>query len=403
MTTPTSVRVESGATISSREDIASQLSVQLVDSSIEWDRVASDWRTLSDQGGFYLGYSWMRSWWECYGSDDLFVHLGRRGSDPVFLAPFTYTRRWWHGIPVNVIGNLFNAHLCRSDVALVSQEREVTEGLLDSLDRRPWDVIHLREMPIRSPFVFQLSEVARERGHHIYLRPSLDSPYIAVDQDWSSYLKTRSKSFRKKLRYRKNRLASSGLEATFDCVKSPRDIEAILPEVMRVARVSWSGERGSSIASGRNRLFYEPVLLRLAAEGHLRVYTLRLDGELASFEIHIPWGRVDSAIKACFDPRFGDLSPGAQLDVFVMEHLFTEREFDRYDLLGTADAYKLHWTRELERHVEVFVYNRRPGSKTHEFLEFGVRPRLGAAKRRLMDWRARLRASSSDKNSESTK
>ena len=367
------------------ETPTAQLSLRHAEEPLAWEQNSELCHEVAWQAGaFYLSYAWLRSWWECYGNESLSLSVVMRGNRPIAFAPFTFSRCRWYGMPVNKVGNLFNPHACRSDVALLESERECLSLMLDALDRKSWDVIFLREIPVKSAFLLHLSGLSKERGLRLHIRPSLDSPYVTIQGTWEEYLSTRSKGFRKSLRLKRNRLRASGRKADYDCLVGTADIEAVLPELMVLAQRSWSGQKGTSIASGRNRAFYEAVMLKLAARGCLRVWTLRLDGALAAFEIHVAWDRSLSVLKGCYDPHFERLSPGSLLDVHATESLFETREFDRYDLLGSDDFYKRRWTNDLERHVEVFVFNDRPVSRALETLEFRVRPRLGAVKRGLL-------------------
>jgi CelD/BcsL family acetyltransferase involved in cellulose biosynthesis len=89
-------------------------------------------------------------------------------------------------------------------------------------------------------------------------------------------------------------------------------------------------------------------------------------------------------LKGCYDPAFAELSVGSVLEAHALEAVFRGGEFDRYDLLGKDEFYKMRWTDLVERHVEVFVFNNRPLSRLLRVLEFALRPRLGAVKRGIL-------------------
>ncbi len=347
-----------------------------------WDRLAAQWDEAALQAGaFYLGHAWLRSWWEAYGTGRLDIGGVRSGRRLVALAPLRRGRRRLMGLPARSVENLFNAHTCRSGIALLERDEEALGMVLDAVDREPWDVLLLREVPEQSRLLELLPAACRARRWALHSVHSLDSPYIPITTDWESYLATRSRQFRKSIRSKQKRLLESGFPVTVECVRGTSAIMAVMPEVLQVSRRSWSGERGSSIASPRNAPFYERVVRELARTDHLRVWTLRLGGRLASFEIHVTWGRVAAPVKVAYDPEFTDLSVGSVLDAHALEAAFRGGEFDRYDLLGKAEPYKMRWTDLVERHVEVFVFNRRPRSRLLRLLEFGLRPHLGAARR----------------------
>ena len=363
---------------------ASAWSGETLRTESQWEDLREAWQELARQSqAFYLSYPWLRNWWDRYGQGNLNLGVVRRGQRVVALAPLRRRRLWRWGLPARAIENLFNAHACRSDFAVLEGAEEALGHLLDLLELEPWDVVRLREIPQESRLLEALPALCRRRGLSLRTREALFSPYIVVSGDWDSFLGGRGRRFRKQLRNKANRMRASGRQMEFGCLSTVSEIEAALPEVMEVALKSWSGERGSSIASPDNRGFYEGVIRGFAGSNQVRIWTLRLDGTLAAFEIHLQWERTVIPIKACYDPAFADLSPGSILEEHALKAIFGVGGYDVYDLLGSADPYKLQWTDRVRVHYEVFLFNRRPLSRLLEALEFGLRPRLGALKRRL--------------------
>jgi len=357
------------------------LSYEPVRDPQSWDRLAAAWEEAAQRAGaFYLSHALLRAWWDSYGTGRLDLGCVRSGERLVALAPLCRRRRRLMGLSARSVENLFNAHLCRSEIALLEREDEALRLVLDALDREPWDVLLLREVPVQARLLELLPAACRARGWALHTRHSLDSPYVSIAGDWESFLAMRSKQFRKAVRQKRRRLVETG-SASFECARGPAAIDAVMPEVMQVAERSWTGERGSSIASPRNRAFYERAFREFTRSDNLRVWTLRMGGRLAAFEAHVIWGRMAAPLKVAYDPEFAELSVGSVLDAYAMEAAFGGGEFDRYDLLGKDEPYKMRWTDLVERHVEVFVFNRRPASRLFRLLEFGLRPRLGAVKR----------------------
>jgi CelD/BcsL family acetyltransferase involved in cellulose biosynthesis len=346
-----------------------------------WDGLAMAWEDAALRArAFYLSHAFLRAWWDAFGTGRLEIGAVRSGDRLIALAPLVRRRRRLMGLPARTVENLFNAHLCRSEIALLERDEEALRMLLDSLQREPWDVLFLREVPERSRLLELLPAACRARGWELRTVHSLDSPYLLVEGGWDAYLSTRSKQFRKVLRAEGRRLERAG-SVSWECARGPEAIAAVMPDVMQVADRSWSGARGSAISSPKNAAFYERVVRDFASSDHVRVWTLRMAGRLAAFEIHVTWGRVVAPLKAAYDPDFAEQSVGWLLANHAMRTVFEGGEFDRLDLLGKAEPYKMRWTDQLERHVEVFVFNRRPASRLLRLLQFGLRPRLGALRR----------------------
>jgi len=368
--------------VGARSAAGGGLTYEPVADEASWDRLATEWDDAAVRAqAFYLSHVWLRRWWATYGQGRLAAGAVREGGRIVALAPFRRLRRRFWGLPTRTVANLFNAHACRSDVALLEREAEALDLVLDALDREPWDVVLLREIPERSRFLRLLPAAARARGWAMHTRWSLDSPCIPITGDWEGFFANLPARFRKQLRNKRNRLLSSGAKVEIACVAGAEAIEAVVPEVMAVAGRSWSGERGTSIASPPHRGFYENVFRDFARRDQLRIWTLRVGGVLAAFEVHVVWGRTTAAVKACYDPAFAHLSVGSILEAQVTEQLFRSGEFDACDLLGKDDFHKTRWTENTERHVEVFLFNGRPLSRLLRSLEFGLRPSLSAVRK----------------------
>jgi CelD/BcsL family acetyltransferase involved in cellulose biosynthesis len=350
----------------------------------DWDAHAGAWDQAALRAqAFYLGHAWLRSWWSAFGSGTLELQLVWQADRVVGLAPWHRRGLVWLGLPVRIVQGLFNAHVGGSDVVAEGDPRRAAELLLEALDAEPWDVLRLRSVPLFSPGVASLREAAAARGLTSHARSPHDEPFVRVTGDWSSFLERRSPRLRKNLRHKRNRLAASGHEARYARLAAADEVDRVLPEVMDTALRSWSGREGSSIASPLERPFYETVLPALARSGALRLWTLRLSGRLAAFEVHVRWGRRVAIPKAAYDAAYESLSPGSLLEAHALEGAFATGECERVDLLGVSEPYKRRWTDDAERRVDVFVFNRGLRARCLEAAEFTLRPPLGAIKRRL--------------------
>jgi CelD/BcsL family acetyltransferase involved in cellulose biosynthesis len=351
--------------------------------AVAWDAAAAEWdRVATAARAFYLAMPWIRAGWETWRTGDLDVATVWSGSRLVGLAPCSRRRRRWWGLPARIVENVFNVHLCASDVLL--EDPRALDLVLDAWDAEAWDAATLRSIPASSRFLAGLPEAAGRRGWGVHTRPGLKGPSLAVDRSWEEFLATRSRNFREQLRRKARTLDAAGVRSEVDCVTAPGTLEGVLPELMQLALRSWKGARGSSLATQPQRSFYDRVLPALAARGALRLWTLRIGGRLAAFDMCVAWVRDVSLLKTSYDPEFAHLSPGFVLHAKAIESVFRSGEFDRYHFLGAAEPYKLQWTREPEPFVHVFVFNDRVHSRALEALEFGVRPRLGAAKRWIL-------------------
>jgi CelD/BcsL family acetyltransferase involved in cellulose biosynthesis len=91
----------------------------------------------------------------------------------------------------------------------------------------------------------------------------------------------------------------------------------------------------------------QAILLEAAESSAAHVSTLSVRGEPVSVELGFSGGGNYVAYMGAFDPSFAAYSPGQEQMLLTIEWCFAQG-FARYDLLPPRDAYKLHWTRQLD-------------------------------------------------------
>lgn len=151
------------------------------------------------------------------------------------------------------------------------------------------------------------------------------------------YLSRRSPKLRENLRRARRRATERGVRIE----AGGGDAGALFDRILSVERRSWKGASGTGLLIDEMRLFYRRLADRLLPAGRLRTLFARLDGEDVGYILGGVRAGLYRGFQFSFDRRFGELSPGALLQVAQIEALAAEG-VSTYDL-GIDMAYKRHW------------------------------------------------------------
>ena len=196
-----------------------------------------------------------------------------------------------------------------------------------------------------------------------------------MTSDWESFYTGKSQRFKKKLRYDRNKLKRSG-KVDVKLFNTPEQIADVIEDIFTVACRSWKEEIKNSVGStSRNRLFFSELPRALnQGENRVLLWILSLDDKIISFEYHIKQGERVYALRGEYDEEYQDTSPGAVLDVEVVQQLF-EQGVRVYDMCGDAtNQYKLRWTSDVQPYCEMLLFNNNFRGKFLEFLESRIAP-----------------------------
>jgi len=214
---------------------------------------------------------------------------------------------------------------------------EATNLLARALFRDQPRRVELRLVDRYAPLVQIVRDTAK--GSRVLTRTYLRSPYLDVQGDWDTYVRSRSANYRSSHSRGLKRLERDG---TIEFrVLEGEAISARLPEALAVEASGWKGRRGTAIQSKPETLqFYRDVVLWATARGSARLAVLDIDDRMAAFVLGLQEDTTFFELKTGFDDAHSHGRPGA-----VLHHLLLERLFGvgttRYEFLGGYDRWKL--------------------------------------------------------------
>lgn len=276
---------------------------------------------------------WMLAWWreaeEANG--ELRVILVFDDGELIGVGPF-FANPTLGLIEVRLLGAGFSHRI--GPLARPGEERRVASALaaaLASFEPRPasivfegvdagdgWPELIARNWPRRQP------RMRRDA--------TMNAPVVALQGDYESWLRQRSRNFRKGTRRRANRLEEAGVRAR--TANDPEAIEALLS----LHHARWEQRGGSGLDAGAEGVLREAAA-ELAGRGLLEVVLLEGPDGPISAELMVRAGRAATLWSGGFDPAWSSLAPGTNSILAALREA-AGHGVESVDLGGGDDDYK---------------------------------------------------------------
>jgi CelD/BcsL family acetyltransferase involved in cellulose biosynthesis len=368
------------------------LSVEEVHDSSALPRHADEWRALAErasEGGLFLTWEWVAAWLEHFrGKRPLVVLLVREGTRLVGVLPLLEERMGFWGSGRRLVGAA-NNQSPRAGVLCEGETEPVLRALLEHLSstRRSIRLV-LPVHEAQSPLAAALKVAAP--GFGLLTRFSRRSPVVRIEQGWDAYVKTRSKQTRRAWQ-RKRRHLEQGGPLRYRVVTDPKDAAPAMADVFEIERHSWKEDTGTSFtADPALEPFYRDLALGFAARGWLRLHLLYVNEAPVAHVFAARYRGELLAIKASYDQRSHQLSPGINLMLRLIEQAFAEGA-EAVDLLGEEARWKAEMANELRICEDSFVFTRGlPDGEARFLLETWLKPVLRRRAPWLFDLKRRL-------------
>lgn len=173
----------------------------------------------------------------------------------------------------------------------------------------------------------------------------VDTAWLAVEGDWSSYWESRGKNLKSNLRKIRNRLESEGLALRFSTVTAPSDMARAMEDYVRLEASGWKAEQGTAIdVSNGQSAFYARMLQNFAATGQAELWCLHIGDDLVAMDINLLQGRTLVMLKTAYDTAFKQYSPAYLLKQEGFEREFAQGRTSRIEFYGKVLEWHTRWT-----------------------------------------------------------
>ncbi|MCP9486717.1 MAG: GNAT family N-acetyltransferase [Gaiellaceae bacterium MAG52_C11] len=343
--------------------------------SIEWvcdaERFAAirdDWERLADlERTPFVRHAWLASWWAAFGNGRLRICALWEDGELAALFPL-------HATPSGLAG-LTNEHtpLFRP----LARGRRQLERVIDEVLDQPYD-LRVEALPADHLALEVLTERCATRGRRLLVVLQHTSP-IAETADYASRLSSKTARELGRLRRKMEREH----RAELSLLRRPPELEPELQLGFEVEASGWKGRRGTAILSSpRTDLFYRLIARAFHDADRLRLSTIRLDGQVAAFDLCLLDNGRMYGVKFGYDEQFRHLAPGLVLQHGEIERC-CELGLDAFELLGDDEEYKRRFSTAKRPHYSLRAYTGGPVSLARYGYRRGVWPILRRTYRSL--------------------
>ncbi len=355
------------------------MDIEKIDNFEKFLSIRDEWNSLLERTGqssVSMMHEWLSCWWEAFGGDaELWVLLVREKGRLIGAGPLMRKRGWFRALPVRTLGLMVNGHSPECDIILSEPRATVAVCFLDFLrdTKSAWDVLELKNLPPGSVSNC-LQKWAGDNGFFFIPMRSLNSPYIQINGDWATYYAGRSAKFRKVMRNKLNRAKRDGNIAV-ERISDSITIKRVLGEIFAISARSWKARQGRSIPDDpRVERFYRRLTDVMGEKEMVEVWLLRHNSQAIAFEYHIRHGGIAYPIRADFDERYRELSPGSVLEYHIVKELFEDSTIHGYNSCGDTYEYLMKWATEVVEHSAFQIFNSRIFSRNLFLMESKVVP-----------------------------
>jgi hypothetical protein len=264
---------------------------------------------------------------------------------------------WMYGMPIRRLGLLHNDHTPRTDIIVAERPeesyREIWRALVETSER--WDLLQLSQLPRESPTLNVLPQLAAAQGYATSVWQSGNSPYVTMNGNWDSYLKSIGAKLRQNLRNRVSRLTLLG-DPALEILEGRAEIVEGSDDALRLEASGWKINEGTAIRSNPAiHRFYTLLAERASQSGWLRLLFLTVGGRRIATAYSALYDNRLSFLKTGYDPEYSKCSPFKILTYFTLREAYSAG-LSEVDFLGDAEPWKLEWTSTTRHHEWLFVF-----------------------------------------------
>ncbi|GBD94404.1 hypothetical protein BMS3Abin05_02011 [bacterium BMS3Abin05] len=323
-----------------------------------------DWNQLnrySEYPNLFLTHEWVWTWWQAFARpEDLWILAARDDGCLTGIIPFMKKRIRRHGLPLETIQFLANAH--SNETGFISPEMNARffNHLIDFLskNRSAWDIMNLSLLSDKGPLTQFLASSGGRNTFYWGIKPGVVSPVLHPGATFETYLQSLSKKSRYNVRKKRRAIEKlPGFKIRHFC--GTAGAGDFLKAVHKIEKKSWKYSAGNSLISRPNVwTFYKSIVAVAAQKKWFQGFVLYLNDKPAAFELAFAFEEELFSQKISYAAEWAKYSPGFVLKTDVVRWA-CENGFKTNHLLGNEEPWKFHLGGSVNPHVYVLAY--KPG------------------------------------------
>jgi CelD/BcsL family acetyltransferase involved in cellulose biosynthesis len=222
---------------------------------------------------------------------------------------------------------------------------EALNRLLAGLSQLGWPLIWFDAIPFDALRWRQFAAAANARGLRTQTRESFRVAEVAIDHEWSGYVRRWSKRHRQQMRRMESRAdAAGGAVLIAHCELRPDEVEPLLRRGFTIEDSGWKGAAGTSVLKVPGRFaFHLQEASEIAKIGALQLSFLEIQSRPIAFEYGWNCKGVHCAFKIGYDESFAELTPGQMLRHRLLKRYFSDPRQRTLDFLGPLTEASAKW------------------------------------------------------------
>ena len=283
---------------------------------------------------------WIQAWWDAFGAGRLQVGVLERDHALAAVLPMASRR--------GRLSALANYHSPVFEPAAVDDAG--AEEVLRAAFARPERSVFLHALPEASlPLVRRTAG-----GRRLLVEEAHTSPIVGTTGTFEDYAKNLGSTLK-----RRRRKLEREHEVSLRLDDGGEDLEGALAGGFAIEASGWKARAGKAIVSRpHTRAFYAAIARGYRARGELVLGTLSVDGRATAWHLTLRRGPRLYMLKTGYLEEAAKLAPGLLVHLMTIEHCFADASIDAYELLGTAERWKLEFATSERRHVRVRAFAR---------------------------------------------
>lgn len=323
-------------------------------------------------------FEWLHTWWKYFGEDSsLFILVAEDETGIAGIAPLVIHKvgKFYNNLikfkRLSFLGVGFTDH---ADFIIQRNGDEVVKLFFRFIyqQKNKWDEINLRQVNSESPQYPLLQNGMLEKVLPINdeLKKTFSMlimvPYVEIGGSFQDYLNSLSVQFKKQLQKYMRSLQALG-ELRFQALDEMDDqtMEGILK--INRERNSETGRR-SILLDKRKFAFICEVLPKLSSKGWLKVFVLKLNEEIITYEITFSFNNIIYAWNTSFSLNYSKYSPGRIIVYEIIKYCY-ENGYRKFDLMVGAEEYKFKWTQKITNNYVFAIKKNNLKTSFSEFYE----------------------------------
>lgn len=335
---------------------------------LDWNQalgIKDEWNDLNSKSGVshpFTTYEWFDCWYRAYCNPSRArVILVREKGDNNLRAilPGMLIKLKKGGITLNGFSYAGNGHSPRCGIISKEDDVEAKQSAIiaiwEHLEKKV-DLAVFMSIEVGSPTHFVLNNI---KLPHLFLRieHSFESPAFDISKGWDSYLATRSKKFRKRIRNGKNRAERLG-KLNYNVISSGFISEQDIERLKLIDNKTWQHREGTGLFSTiENGNFYRELLRTFGKHRPVILCLLQIGDRDVAYEVATSFCLTSFFLKYGYDPEFNKCSPGLLIQSHLGEY-FSLLGYHEIDLVGEMTEEKEHWPTHKREHKNYWIINK---------------------------------------------